>query len=446
MRITDVAYISREIENAALFSVPEFANLSEALEDDVKGATRIIIVSGYFGEEYILKLLEKPTKQRRAKCTVQIILGYDNTTEFVYGKVKEEALRNAIISIGYKSKRVTVRLFKDSVPLHTKLYGFLRTTAPIWYVGSANASSAVEGRRHELMFRVSGKSEALEKYVDALLKHRSSGEQTSGGQIRAFQEYLSSGSLVFKPTRYRRFTYDAFSINPTERKKISDQLGKDSRVPHSDPGAEGFGFNLLSAIGMALETKKEKTATLRFRRYCVETAYGYWVPQIYVRKIEGALANSRASEEAALRRISIALAAKPESEIFSEFQKYRSSAEAFFKRLKVKAIPKKDLESSFYSFLNVRQAWLNDAGWIRRNASKITISRMPDIWSDENAAEAFITSFVDDLVAALNAPGQTPLIYRVLQKNFHISSAPDAKTVREELTKLFSVHPENVSY
>ena len=433
MRTTDIAYISREIENAALFSEPEFVNLSEALEDDVKGATRIIIVSGYFGEEYILKLLEKPTKRTRAKCTVQIILGYDNTAEFVYGKVKEEALRDTIISMGYKSKRVTVRLFKDSVPLHTKLYGFLRTTAPIWYVGSANASSAIEGRRHELMLRVSGRSEALEKYVDVLLKHRSSGEQTSVGQIRAFQEYLSRGSLVFKPTRYRRFTYDAFSINSTERKKISDQLGKDSRVPHSDPGAEGFGFNLLSALGMGTETKKEKTATLRFRRYCVETDYGYWVPQIYVREIEGALANSQASEKGSLKRISVALTAKADSEIFSEFQNYKSSAEAFFDRLKVKAIPKKNLKSSFHDFINVRRAWLNDPGWIRRNASKITISRMPDIWSDENATETFITSFVDDLVAVLNTPGQTPLIYRVLQKDFHIPTSPDAKTVREIL-------------
>jgi hypothetical protein len=437
MQTKDIAYISREIGNAALFSAPDFMKLSEALEDDVKVATRIIIVSGYFGVEYILKLLEKPTKQRRAKCTVQIILGYDNTTQFVYGKVKEAALRDAIVSSGYKSRRVKVRLFKDSVPLHTKLYGFLRTTSPIWYVGSANASGAIEGGRHELMFRVSGRSEALEKYVDALLKHRSSGEQTSGGQIPAFQEYLGSGSLVFKPTRYRRFTYDAFSINRTERKKISDQLGKDSRVPHSDPGAEGFGFNLLSALGMDPETKEEKTATLRFRRYCVETAYGYWVPHMYVRKIEEALGNSRASEEGALKRISDALEAKANSEIVAEFQKYKSSAEAFFERLNVKAVPKKDLESSFRGFLNVRRAWLKDAGWIRRNASKITVSRMPEIWSDENAAEAFITSFVDDLVAVLNAPGQTPLIYRILKEIYHIPTSPDAKTVREILENPF---------
>jgi hypothetical protein len=214
-------------------------------------------------------------------------------------------------------------------------------------------------------------------------------------------------------------------------------LGKDSRVPHSDPGAEGFGFNLLSALGMDPETKEEKTATLRFRRYCVETAYGYWVPHMYVRKIEEALGNSRAREEGALKRISDALEAKANYEIVAEFQKYKSSAEAFFERLNVKAVPKKDLESSFRGFLNVRRAWLKDAGWIRRNASKITVSRMPEIWSDENAAEAFITSFVDDLVAVLNAPGQTPLIYRMLKEIYHIPTSPDAKTVREILENPF---------
>ena len=438
MRTKDIVYISREIQNADLFLKPEFAKLSEALENDVKDTTRITIVSGYFGEEYICNLLEKPNKRRRAKCTVQIILGYDKTAELVYGKIKEKGLREKIICMGYKNNLVTVRLFKDSVPLHTKLYGFLRTTAPIWYVGSANASNAIEGGRHELMLRVSGKSEALEKYVDTLLNYRSPAEQTSGGQIRTFQEYLSNGSLVFKPTRYRRFTYDAFSINPTERKKISDQLGKDSRVPHADPGAEGFGFNLLSALGVVIETKEQKTATLRFRKYCVETEYGYWVPNINVQKIEDALENSRAREMVALKRISVKLAAKTDSEIFSKLQEYKTSAEAFFERLNVKAIPKKDLESSFYRFLNVRRAWLKDTEWIRRNASKIYIHQMPHIWSDGNAAEAFITSFVDDLVAALNTPGQTPLVYRELQKNFNIPPFPDTKTVREIFNNTFN--------
>jgi hypothetical protein len=159
------------------------------------------------------------------------------------------------------------------------------------------------------------------------------------------------------------------------------------------------------------------------------------VPQIYVQKIEGALANSRASEEVALRRISEALAAKNNSQILLEFEKYKHSAETFFEGLKVKAIPKKDLESSFYSFLNVRRAWLKDTEWIKRNAKKITISRMPDIWSDENAKKTFINSFIDDLVAALNTPGKTPLVYRMLQKNFGIPTSPDADTVNDVLTK-----------
>jgi hypothetical protein len=431
MQIDDAVYISREIGSDVEFSAPNFSSLSESMENDAKVATRIIIVSGYFGTGYLLDLLGKPTKQRRKKCIVKLILGYDNLTEFVYEKIKEEDLRRKVVALGYTNKFVTVRLFRDAVPLHTKLYGFLRTTKPVWYVGSANASDAITGKRHELMLRVSGKIVALEKYVKALLEHQTKVTITADGENLSIQEYLSKGFLIFKPSKVRRFTYDAFSIKSEERKKISDQLGVDSRVPHADPGAEGFGFNLLSALDMNHETREVKASRLYFSQFRIETAYGYWVPQAYISKIKEALSKSRRSEACILQRISEALAARSDSDLIAEFHSYRSSAEAFFNRLNVN-IQKKN-EDSFLRFLKAKRALLSDKNWIERASSKITISPMPDIWSDESASDRFITSFIDDLVLMLNAAGKTPLIYKELKRFFRIPDYPDVETVKRIL-------------
>jgi len=432
MRIRDVAYLSREIGSAVVFSNEYFSDLSKALEDDAKSATQISIVSGYFGSDYVLNILQHITKRRRVRCTVRLIFGCENTWDFVYKKSRERELLDEVIKLGFRKKRVKIKVFRDTVPLHTKLYGFLKTTSPVWFVGSANASKAIDGARHELMMRVTGRSEALEKYVSELLETTSDALDKKSSLPILLKSYFAEGSLIFKPTRYRRFTYDAFAINTSERRTISDQLGKDSRVPHADPGAEGFGFNLLSALGADAVSHEKKAESLHFRKYCVETAFGYWAPCTSIDRIETALKRSQVNDIEKLRLIAAALNKATEEDLQASFQSYLDSAQKFFDRVGVK--PKRNPnDAAFLNFINIRREWLNNEDWISRTASKIVISPMPIIWSDERASQLFEDSFIDDIVAALNAPGNIAKVYREIAKQFMIPNSPDRATVEKAL-------------
>ncbi len=436
MRIEDVAYLSRKLGNALESSGEHFSNLSESLISDAKRATRITIISGYFGNEYVCKLLEQLTKKRRARCDVRLIFGCDNTTDFVYGKVRERDLENRIIQLGFRKNRVSVKIFRDSKPLHTKLYGFLRTTSPVWYIGSANASHAIEGDRHELMMRVVGKSEALDRYVDALMNLCSSELADDAFLSVELLSYFSAGSLIFKPTRYRRFTHDAFAISSAERRIISDRLGEGASVPYADPNAEGFGFNLLSALELKSGFEEIKAESLRFRKYCVETAFGYWAPHKNASKIEIALKQDSVKGIANFNKIAQSMETFSDDDLLARFEAYRSKTESFFSELGVEAVQKSNPNESFMKFVHTRREWLGRPDWIKRSASKLIVSPMPDIWNDLKAAELFFESFIDDIVAALNAPGRKPLIYKSISKELGLPENPDAAAVRRKLMPL----------
>ena len=449
MRIEDAAYLSRMFQSLDDNGQDKFRKLSESIKDDAANSTRIRIVSGYFGEDYVLELLSQiPTRRARSRCQVTLVFGYDNSTEFVHGKLRVSALKNNIVNLGYKKSSVDIRLFKNSAPLHTKLYGFLRNTFPVWYVGSANLSKAIEGDRHELMVRITGRSEALEAYVDNLLTHSGDVNSILSGGISGLPEFFSFGSLLFKPTRYRRFTYDAFEIKQADRRKISDQLGKNSKVPHSDPAAEGFGFNLLSAIGIEEDPMVGNQSRVRLRRYCIESVYGYWMPKPFVQKVQSLMSCDKEKERKKFLAIGENLKNMPDSELVYRFQEYLDASKEFFSNLEIQAVPRKEQIKSFKEFVDVRRKWLEDSNsiWIERNSSKFILEEMPNIWADPHASERFVTSICEDISAVLNSPERKPMIYGKLKERLGLIGSPTAEFVREKLESKITTRFFNESF
>ncbi len=431
MKILDEAYISRVLRCSNTSNDQNFKSLSEAMKVDASRATRIQVVSGYFGAAYVLELLQQiPTKKARSNCAVTLIFGYDSTTELFNAQTRTSELKDRIIKLGFKD--INIKLFKDAAPLHTKLYNFLIKTHPIWYIGSANLSKAIEGDRHELMVRVTGKSHAFNTYIQALLAHGSDKKSIANQEIIGITRFLSAGYILFRPSRHRRFTYDGFVIKSYDRQKISKQLGRGSKVPHSDPSAEGFGFDLLSAIGITSLAKNERHI-VKVRPYCVETAYGYWVPTVYKHEIELKIDKDEESQKKKFIIIRDALAKITDDKLISEFQAYLEASEKFFDQIGVSAKPKKDILDSFVAFLSVRRRWLQDDEWIKRNSSKLFLTEMPDIWNDTRATESFITSFCEDICSVLNSPERKPKIYRKISDNLHLNDSPTADEIKSNL-------------
>jgi NgoFVII-like restriction endonuclease len=100
-----------------------------------------------------------------------------------------------------KFKQTDIRLFTKAL-FHTKLYYFLNGTAPTWFVGSANASSAIEGDRHELMIRLTGRHDALFNYVRAVNDAAvpvGENPKLPRGPAREMRSFFLNGSLCYRP-------------------------------------------------------------------------------------------------------------------------------------------------------------------------------------------------------------------------------------------------------
>lgn len=439
MQIQDEVYVSRPLNGVKSSDSKLFKILSEEMKKDASRATRIQIVSGYFSSDYVLDLLCNVSSKKRKNCNVTLIFGYETIVDLIYAQKCISGLNNELIEKGYKKENVEIKLFKNGVPLHTKLYGFLIKTHPVWYVGSANFSKALAGARDELMVRITGKSHSLETYIKTLLATDSCEEFIDDHEFYEMTRFFSAGAILFRPSRQRRFTYEGFDIKPEERRILSAQLGKVSSVPHSDPSAEGFGFDLLSALGMSDEKNLERNV-VKIRPYCVETDYGYWVPGAYIYKIESKIKNGMIEEEKKFISIRDMLNSIDDKKLVSEFQNYIDASRIFFGQIGVNPKEKKDVIRAFKSFINVRRAWLQDSGWISRNSRRLFLTKMPDIWGDASAAEIFITSFCENISSVLNSPDRKPHIYSEISKSLILSETP---TVDEIKYKLKSV---NISF
>jgi len=401
MRIKDEIFLSRKLGKLELGVGDGVQCLKTDLEKSAKNANEITIVSAYFSKSFILELLKVPTAKN--KCKLRLIFGYDGIGDLAYNEKKVDEIREELRKMGYRKKNIFARIIRIKVPLHTKLFGFLRKTSRTWYVGSANASEAISGDRHELMVKLYGKSELLSRYV---------GEFLSVDELEATSDKLdevgfwATGYLIYKPLRELRFTFDAFRITDDSRRILSHVLGQSTGVEFSDPTVEGFGFNLLAALGIGAVTDSSMVANrLKFRHFCVETDIGYWMPQRYLVDLNDRLGKSEIKEKAQLRKIGeILRRIGPENfevELGGKFEKYFNDSKRMFDDHGIKYSFGSDLKKRFEEFVFSRKERLNNEAWIDRMCKKLMYGKMPNIGGDNSAVEAFSNSFYQGISDAM---------------------------------------------
>ncbi len=140
----------------------DFADLREAIHQDAEGATEISILGGYYSVEALVEVCSQVPRAVRRNCTVRIAVGLEATALIPRTWADMRDVEQKLRRGGFKD--VTVAVVTNSpVHFHTKLFRILRTTRPVWYIGSANPGS----KRHELMVRLSGRHKSLTAYVAA---------------------------------------------------------------------------------------------------------------------------------------------------------------------------------------------------------------------------------------------------------------------------------------
>jgi len=371
--------------------------LEDALAAAASDATEITILGGYYDRLWLLRLLRGLPRTRRRACRVRIAVGSDATIMLprVWEDMRE--VRAELRRIGYRSIEIVI-IGRSPVHFHTKLFRFLRTTRPYWFIGSANPGS----ERHELMLRLAGRHEELSNYVEAVFAAGQSVEDAPPRRQRAstLRDFFLDGVLCHKPPRQQLFTFDAYKLSPEDRRRIDASIAQGSNVEHANPRTEGFGFGLRSAIGMSdLDLEGEDTISrVRFRDHGMDTLFGLWMPSAYATIIRSSVQERETEIAARLHAIGQRLADPAGQQTArAAFHQYVTSMDRYLVQLGIEAKPIRDRDSAFARFLQSRTRGLCNEAFVSRHARVMTIAPMFDVWQDAEVAAAFVRSFFDDL-------------------------------------------------
>lgn len=257
-----------------------FASLEDALFDSASKANEITILGGFFNAAWIVQLCKKLPKTHRASCRVRIAVGL--TARILAPSVWEDmrCISKELKQCGFRKLEIGI-VVPAPTHFHTKLFRFLHGTQPHWYIGSANPGSD----RHELMVRFNGKHEALADYIKAVFgKATPVTTSPPTTKFQSLREFFLFGMLYHKSPPQSLFTFEAFKIHPSDRSKLMAALAAGQNLEHAQPRTEGFGFDLISALGGAIKAREdEKQASrVQLRPFCIETVYGYWMPRVYI--------------------------------------------------------------------------------------------------------------------------------------------------------------------
>lgn len=396
--------------------LPDFgaANLATGMAKAAEGADKIIILSAYFGADYLQQAFKAVSKKVRNSCALTLVFGIDSASELLSTVSDLRNLQNYLAEIGFPSPEV--KIFSESKPFHVKLYYFKKATQPNWFIGSANASSAITGNRHEMMMRLRGRHDSLFKYMESVVEQAINvKENIPSGVVNDLRSFLLNGSICYRPVHRLNFSFEACEITTRHRDILKKALAKASQVPHADPQTEGFGFSLSDAVRQITEApfanpdedetaSGESASRIRFRHMAVETNYGYWVPAAYAHDLNERIRTVEKASIEKLRVFANALKKASDEELEEELKDHIEGLKRFFDAYSLTISPKEGYSNRFQEFLKTRRNWLADPEQIKRAVKRLHVEPMPDIWGGIGAAARFERSFFDDLSWRLRYP------------------------------------------
>ncbi|MCJ2143448.1 hypothetical protein [Methylobacterium sp. E-066] len=421
----------------------DVVDLEGALHEAAIGATEITILGGYYNPDRMVALCKRVPRAHRRYCRVRIAIGLEATALIPRTWTDMRGVRATLRRAGFHDVSVAV-VTSSPVHFHTKLFRILRTTQPVWFIGSANPGS----KRHELMVRLSGRHDALSAYVEAVfdIAQPVTDAPPPDTDVLTPREFFLTGVLCHKPPATRLFTFDAFRFSPADRDRLAAVLAGEAGVEHARPRTEGFGFGLRSALGMEENdgSEVEETAQrIQYRRSTIETVLGHWMPRAYAAEIRRRVQGEETSRLMRLTVLANALRGEDgRARAIAAFADHVRSMETVLGRHEIPAQPVQDREAAFARFLDSRNRTLADEERRVRLSRVLTLTDMPDIWGDDHAVEAFETSFHEDLASRLAAAGvATGRIVRSLARGIGLSSEETAEEIAGALASRLETQP-----
>ena len=307
------------------------------------------------------------------------------------------------------SRSAKIRLAFAAGVFHTKLYVFGRGSEAVAWIGSANATKAgLNGRNEEVLVRVAPAPRSVLTYAESAWS-RAIPVEGCRQVVSSLTAFFRTGMLYYKPYATLQMTINPFrrlmEVLPGEEKRKIAAFH--SEFADDDAGIGSFNLNRVFDRTAEVESREPlvKRRRVELRRHAVETCYGYWVAEPFIRDVEAMLDNASADERRrleAIRRwmetgrdaIVRAYASYLKDDVRGtledegvEWQKY--AARELFEDT---SLVERRVDSL--------HAALGTERGLARHCRAFVESEVPEIWEDDVASGSFTDSFFDSLTHA----------------------------------------------
>ena len=302
---------------------------------------------------------------------------------------------------------------------HSKLYVVRRSERTQTYIGSANATYSAFGNNEEILLEICGvhAPNTVESYLQSLLRTGTRLEQEANKF--SLEHFLRDARLVFKPTRSDPFRIQLRPIG--EAIQASEQaLG----LVYSKTGAA---FSLWSALQLDEDTDAQvpgEAGTLIgfLRPRAIETAYGFWVPEMYVEKLRPHFQQAERQQAAKLGELKKRLS---EREVYVREQFMSALKEIDGRGIPFTEEARNERVAAFERFVVTAKKRLASPEWVNSHARRYYLAIVPDLFAEAESREDFLSSFLYDLELRIGQPGgRRGRIIRAIEQGIR-TFAPD---------------------
>ena len=401
------------------------------------------MISAYYGPKMLRRLLRQ--------CTdVRVLLNGLGGRRLDCQRKELHKLERKLQKV---NKSAEVRLAFSRGIFHPKLYLFETRAGWVAWVGSANATEAAFGEQsqnEEILLRLEPAPPSLLAYSESAWRDGNHLKDCRP-PVNSFPAFFRTGDLYYEPYVTNPMTFNPFEsllkgLTDDQRKRLT---ALDSPDVEPRPGIGAFSIR-RAYIRLGQETSDlegnvddESKSRPKIRPYTIETCYGYWVANCFIESVDAKLSRAARDKDEFLKGLCNWLKGRGRQETIKRYRKYLKDVRNAIRDSEVDLggeDVRKRWERAFVATDQIKRRIdmlaenLGREAWRVRLSRAFVSQRVPEIWDDIVAREAFEESFFESLAEqSRKGKGKRSRAADQLLRAIGIEGEAKAKDIRDKL-------------
>jgi len=421
-----------------------------------KALMRVLVVSGYYDNQSIKQLFEMLKKRRDKRSSSEFVIIVDAFASRCYSDSKMLGKLSAINQKAreiFSHERSGVYLAKTSPLFHPKGYLVESRTTGRFILGSLNLTNKGLTKNEELIlslsYNIAGKgkenriAQDFKHYVDDLFKRkvltRLDCVDTKTTPSSSLRDVLISGRLYSEFKAQDPFRFDL---------NLPDEVVKE--ISSLNPMLESKTSNTISITkiiedennGLGIKIPHSTVIKSQWKKYCLQSCYGYWAPQCYLENIEEELVKKSDARRPFYTEM-ITIISNQDDLVFQALEKVCQTIseriESDYPGLTWKYSNPNELKNGWNKWLLLFKIKTGNSEYIKRLSSGISNVSVPDVWCDHVSKEEFEKSIFEAMIYEWQKSGDNGsrnlLASRVLNELEPSSPFSDIESLSERITE-----------